>query len=360
MSPRLPLHPNLDHLKKQAKDLLKSYRSGDLQACSSIQQYLPRFSQRSASEILAVGISLHEAQHVIARKYGFENWSALRKVVAEGVKTQGHPGQGEHHVLTPAEIASFAERGYVRIPQAFPREAALAMQDFMWSELKRLHGLERDDPSTWVLERWRPSEWTRLGLNKTKDHQVYQGIAAPRLMGVLEQLIGPPKAAVKKSWGAFVVTFPEADRDAWGIRAAGWHVWGGPRSDFVPKSPFLRVITFYSHVGPRGGAPLVVEGSHRLVMSFCSQLNSSDFSRSLSVLNNRFARCHPWLAELAGKTEDQGDRLHRFMEEKTLIGDVEVRVVELTGEPGDAILCHPAIFSNSSTNHTDSPSFIRG
>ncbi|MBT4500285.1 MAG: hypothetical protein HOC74_21340 [Gemmatimonadetes bacterium] len=83
MSPALPPYPNLDHLKKQAKSLLKSFHLGDLQACRSFQKYLPRFSQNSDREILAARLSLHDAQYIVARKCGFDDWAALRQAIAE-------------------------------------------------------------------------------------------------------------------------------------------------------------------------------------------------------------------------------------------------------------------------------------
>ena len=76
MATVLPPNPHLDHLKKQAKDLLRSFQSGDPQICASAQQYLPRFSRLSPD-----GFTLHDAQHVIARQYGFDNWPALRQSV---------------------------------------------------------------------------------------------------------------------------------------------------------------------------------------------------------------------------------------------------------------------------------------
>ena len=39
MATVLPPNPHLDHLKKQAKDLLKSFQSGDSQICTSVQQW---------------------------------------------------------------------------------------------------------------------------------------------------------------------------------------------------------------------------------------------------------------------------------------------------------------------------------
>jgi ankyrin repeat protein len=66
----LPSHANLEHLKKQAKALLYDFQSGDAQA-------IEKFSSLSLQEapILA------DAQHILARDYGFSNWTALKKHV---------------------------------------------------------------------------------------------------------------------------------------------------------------------------------------------------------------------------------------------------------------------------------------
>ena len=66
-----------------------------------------------------------------------------------------------------------------------------------------------------------------------------------------------------------------------------------------------------------------------------------------------------WLAELAGKTPDRGDRIRRFMEEGAVIDGVPVRVVEMTGEPGDAVLWHPALYHGRSHNCSSVPRFMR-
>jgi hypothetical protein len=57
MSRDLPIKPNLDHLKKQAKDLLRE-----------LQQRDPH-------------TKLADAQHSLAREYGFESWPKLRSHV---------------------------------------------------------------------------------------------------------------------------------------------------------------------------------------------------------------------------------------------------------------------------------------
>ena len=47
MAAALPSHPHLDHLKKQAKDLLKSFQAGDGDVCTTLQKHLPRFAESS-------------------------------------------------------------------------------------------------------------------------------------------------------------------------------------------------------------------------------------------------------------------------------------------------------------------------
>ena len=66
----LPVNPNLEHLKFQAKALLRSARAGD-------QVALERFRSVNASEP-----KLSSAQFIIAAEYGFLNWARLKTYVA--------------------------------------------------------------------------------------------------------------------------------------------------------------------------------------------------------------------------------------------------------------------------------------
>lgn len=75
---RFPRHANLEHLQKQAKDLLKAHKSGDLEACQQIKDFLPRLSTATLQDIQNTQISLQEMQHVIARACRFDNWAALK------------------------------------------------------------------------------------------------------------------------------------------------------------------------------------------------------------------------------------------------------------------------------------------
>ncbi len=89
--PQLPDRPNPDHLKKQAKDLLRSYRSGDPAAIARFQRALPFARNLSADEIVSRAFRLHDAQSCIARDYGFASWEELTTHVEAQSLTRRDP-----------------------------------------------------------------------------------------------------------------------------------------------------------------------------------------------------------------------------------------------------------------------------
>lgn len=78
---RLPDRSNLDHLKKQAKELIRLYRNRDPEAVARFHRALPAATGRSDDEIASFKLRLHDAQSCVAREYGFASWTDLRKYV---------------------------------------------------------------------------------------------------------------------------------------------------------------------------------------------------------------------------------------------------------------------------------------
>jgi hypothetical protein len=78
---RLPDRVNLDHLKKQAKDLIRLYRNRDPAAIAQFRDGLPAAAGRSDDEIASLELRLHDAQSCVAREYGFASWADLRSYV---------------------------------------------------------------------------------------------------------------------------------------------------------------------------------------------------------------------------------------------------------------------------------------
>ena len=69
-------HPDLDQLKRLAKDLLEAYRASTPDAVAEVEAY----HRTARPETFA----LHDAQFVLARAHGFESWPKLKAAV-EGV-----------------------------------------------------------------------------------------------------------------------------------------------------------------------------------------------------------------------------------------------------------------------------------
>ena len=78
----LPSRPNLEQLKKQAKDLQKSFNSGEPTARDKIKSLHPR-----SATVTAGKLRLGDAQLVIAREHGFGSWARLKHHVAEQSET---------------------------------------------------------------------------------------------------------------------------------------------------------------------------------------------------------------------------------------------------------------------------------
>ena len=69
----LPARPNLEHLKKQARQLLRGYLQADTSA-------VDRFREAQVTHATPAA-KLAQAQLVIAREYGFDNWANLKAQV---------------------------------------------------------------------------------------------------------------------------------------------------------------------------------------------------------------------------------------------------------------------------------------
>ena len=66
-------NPDLDQLKRQAKELLEAYRAGSAAAVAEVT-----FRLHAAAPAT---FALHDAQFVLARSYGFESWPKLKAAV---------------------------------------------------------------------------------------------------------------------------------------------------------------------------------------------------------------------------------------------------------------------------------------
>ena len=126
---RMREHPDLDQLKRQARELFNDYRASSPAAVAEVRAY----HRTAAPDTFA----LHDAQFVLARSYGFESWPKLKAAV-DGV--------------TAATLHESVERGDVKAVRAL-LERRPEIVDLGRGEMRALHMsvLRRDLPMTKLL-----------------------------------------------------------------------------------------------------------------------------------------------------------------------------------------------------------------
>jgi hypothetical protein len=75
----LPTHPSQEQYKKQAKDLVKAYKSSDPEAIRRIKSNHPHKDKLPDSDIPNAKFALADAQLVIARENGFPSWAKFKE-----------------------------------------------------------------------------------------------------------------------------------------------------------------------------------------------------------------------------------------------------------------------------------------
>jgi len=79
VSRSLPARPNLDHLKREAKRILRTLKAGGSDELPLLRQ-LPRYADVSEVEI-TTSATLLDVQQALARDYGYTGWPALKAFV---------------------------------------------------------------------------------------------------------------------------------------------------------------------------------------------------------------------------------------------------------------------------------------
>ena len=259
-------------------------------------------------------------------------------------------------ILKSTDLEYFQQKGYLRIPEAFSPLEALVMQNFIWEKLEEKSNILRSDPNSWNKK--------ITGLNKSAGNAVYRNIASQRMCDVIDDLLGEDTWETPKKWGNFLISFPQKLDQNWSIPTSQcngipWHWDGRSGIENMNTISGVFIFTFLSEVKPQGGGTLIVSGSHLLLKKFFQNLSEANRTKKRRALRKQFYTSNHWLAQLTGYDESPTDRITFFMDKETVIDDVPVRVVEFTGNPGDAIICQPTIFHIASENHAKYPRFMR-
>ena len=98
--------PNLENLRKQAKLYVRWHRDGHHPVAAQIRAVLPRFKDLTDRQILERDFKLSDAQELVARQSGFENWQALKTGVQAMTDTA-------HAIATKPELTQVEAQLFV-------------------------------------------------------------------------------------------------------------------------------------------------------------------------------------------------------------------------------------------------------
>lgn len=219
--------------------------------------------------------------------------------------------------LTTEQQGHFLERGYVVVHDCFSREVAREWTDRAFRQI----GYDHDDPQT-----WKEARVTTFGT-------ISEGLQtfSPRAWNATAALVGGPERIRQPyAWSdAFIFNFWDGADRPWEEpknAKTNWHVDGNWFRHFL-DSPEQGLLTFsiWSDIGPRGGGTLIAPDSVPKIAQFLAErpegveLHEMPFGQIIS-------ECHD--------------------------------LVEITGEVGDVVLCHPFMLHANSQNHSGRPRMI--
>jgi hypothetical protein len=244
----------------------------------------------------------------------------------------------ETDFLTREQRDEFGRRGVLRLPAFYPEADINLMADRLWADLAKRYGMRRDRPESWTVAN--PFKFQAL-----KRSGAFNALGSSKLHDLADALLGPGAWDKPAHWGGPLVTFPTP---APSLPRPPWHLDIGGAERLSPL-PILRVFTFLEPAAPHGGGTLYVAGSHRLAMDIERALGGP--VRSAQVRDWLRAE-HPWFANLlSAPTAD----LRALINLEAQVGSHPVRLEEMTGDPGDLIIMHPAILHGTAHNGLDRP-----
>lgn len=235
------------------------------------------------------------------------------------------------HTLSPSQVQTFIQKGYITLKNCFDRSVAEAWTDDAFARL----GYSLDDPSTWE----KPIVWL--------DHYNKKPVRelAPKAWGAICDIVGGEEridGGVKYiesthfttieplNWSdSFVVNFRKGADEPWQPPApdvTGWHKDGSFFKHFLDSwEQALLVIVLWSDIEHKGGGTFIAPDSLKVMAKFFLEHPEGVAPKDFDF-QSLIAQCNEF--------------------------------VEVTGEVGDVIIMHPFMLHASSQNHSGKVRFI--
>ncbi len=253
-------------------------------------------------------------------------------------------------MLSPTQISQFQEKGYLKLPGLLEEKYALQIQEEIWSELEAEFGIKKSDKTTWKTPLHSP--------RKTKLSPTNEVLINQNFRSAIDSLIGKENWIEPSSWGGFLVTFPDKEKKDWNLHDKLWH-W-----DYElfrgPELKGLLIFSFFSEVKSRGGGTLIASGSHKALENYYASLTEEQKKWKHGQQRKHFYKTNPYFQKLTDPKLYQMDHVAWFMDEENIVDDIPLQVLELTGQAGDVVFCHPRlIHAPAGINLNEYPRMMR-
>ncbi len=220
--------------------------------------------------------------------------------------------------LTDEQRASFVDLGLVKFEGILDAGEAKQIEEELWHRFSR-----------WGIERMNPSSWKSLGeatirkvMKSTRHVRGLTAIYNEHTDAVAKTLT--QEISLKKCTPLLLLTFSNQHQYLKDevVPSSMWHT----DTPTLPGAgiPGIIALGCIARVRPQGGGTMVLTGSHRLFETSSFPISSKRVKRSL--------KRYSYIRDLLSK--DMKNR-ERFLHEAGYVRDVELKVVELTGDPGD-------------------------
>ncbi len=243
--------------------------------------------------------------------------------------------------LSDAQLAQFQSQGVIKIDGLLSPQG---VADARYAVLHRMEALGLWSDGDWCLDHLDRPHWPATGLKPARDighrhPEVEALIEEPAVRAAVERLSGGgPFDRKVYPRPQILASLPNAQ--PWAL-PNGWHV-DTPRLA-SGNSPGLQLFAFLEPVEPKGGGTVVVSGSHRL-------LNEGRHLKAKEI--NAALRVEPFFRQLFASRSNVTDVAEL---PAGRVGGVPLKVVELTGQSGDAWLMDLRVLHAAAPNGSDRP-----
>lgn len=245
----------------------------------------------------------------------------------------------EHRMFTKTEHERFALHGLIKRSGFLPPAQLARARQAIFQQFER-EGVWKDGHWHLTRQEFIPGLAAGMALVKPLNrHPAIIDLAGGVTLAAAGVLAAARPVYPMTPYPALLCTFPNAR--TWTLPHQSWHL-DLPR---LAESglPGVQIFAILDDVEPEGGGTLVVTGSHRL-LNDDGRISSSDLRKRL--------KHEPYFAELmSGKLTDRS----RLVREPGRVGDIEVSVVEMTGEAGDVYFMDLRMLHNIAPNARSKP-----